>query len=325
MDVLFFPFSHVDDIQRDTLAAFFSHFWFVPLTSDLDQDPHMVPLVETQAASPVFTPDDRLKQVLPRVAAWLDWAALHQGNERNLKTLIRDNPYFTEDASPFAIQSELRARIRQGVPDTGPDPVKSDPMLFLAIARITDQRNEAVGRDLARLEKKRAALFSRLRGDMEQVPAGSLEEPVSDPGEAMTRQRIGSWSACARELALFQIPAPRVLATTSPAVYDMVAANATRVINALDIDAVKLHEDGCVNRPGSQRQVLGLLERLMSHPLSVTLDQARMALATDRDGCRLTGRIQAGVFEGPDLEKNLNLPPGPLVVCQVTLKPEKQH
>lgn len=321
MDVLFFPFSHVDEIQRNTLTAFFPHFWFLPLSSDLKQDPHMVPLVEIQAASPVFTPDARLKQVAPQVAAWLDWAALHQGNEQNLKTLIRDNPYFTEDASLSAIQSQLRARIRQDVPDTGPDPEKSDPLLFQAIAKIADQRKEAVDRDLAQLEKKRAALFSRLQGDMEQMPAGRPKENVSDPGETMTRKRICSWAACAREQTLFQTSGLPVLATTSSAVFDMVAANASRVINALDIDAVKVHEDGCVNRPGGQRQLLGLLERLMSDPQSVTLDQARLDLVTAQDGCNLTGRIQAGVFEGPDLGKNLNLPAGPLVVCRVTLKP----
>lgn len=325
MDVLFFPFSHVDDIQRNTLVAFFSHFWFLPLASDLKQDPHMVPLVETQAAFPVFTPDARLKQVTPRVTAWLDWAALHQGNERNLKILIRDNPYFTEDAAPAAIQSELRARIRQDLskPARGnrKDTPKKDPLLFQAIAKITDQRNEAVDRDLARLEKKRAALFSRLRGDMETMSAGRVEEKFSDPGKTMTRQRICSWAACAREQTLFQTPELLVLVTTSPAVFDMVAANASRVMNALDIDAAKVHEDGCVNRPGVRRKLLGLLEKLMSDPASVTLEQARSELATADDGCHMTGRIQAGVFEGPGLEKNLNLPPGPLVVCRVTLKP----
>jgi hypothetical protein len=325
MDVLFFPFSHVDDIQRKTLAAFFPHFWFLPLASDLTQDPHMEPLVETRAAVPVFTPDARLKKVAPLVAAWLDWAALHQGNERNLKTLIRDNPYFTEEASLSAIQSELQARIRQDVPDTGPEQGKGDPLLFSAIAKISDQRIEAVNRDLARLEKKRAELFSRLRGDMEPAPEGPPEEKVSDPGGAMTLQRICSWAACARELGLFQTSGPLVLATTSPAVFDMVTVNASRVTNALDIDAVKVHEDGCVNRPGWQRQVLGLLERRMSDPPSVTLDQARLDLETARDGCSLTGRIQAGVFDGPDLEKNLNLPAGPLSVCRVTLNHKKRH
>jgi hypothetical protein len=325
MDVLFFPFSHVDKIQRNTLTAFFPHFWFLPLASDLKQDPHMVPLVETQAATPVFTPDARLKKVTPQVTAWLDWAAVHQGNEWNLKTLVRDNPYFTEDASLAAIQSELRARIRQDLPKpvqgTQKATPKNDPLLFQAIAKITDQRNEAVDLDLAKLENKRAALFSRLRGDMEQMPAGRHEKKFSDPGGAMTRQRIGSWAVCAREQTLFQTLGPLVLATTSPAVFDMVAANASCVINALDIDAVKVHEEGCVHRPGGQRQLLGLLEKLISDPASVTLDQARQDLAATHDGCNLAGRIQVSVFEGPDLEKNLNLPAGPLVVCRVTLKP----
>ena len=317
MSVVFFPFSHVDLDQQNTLTAFFSRFVFLPAAVDLNQDPSMVPLVEKQAAVPVFIPETRRRSVASRVKDWLEWAALHQGNERNLKTLIRDNPYLVDPSGLVAIRSELRNRITRN----GPPPVKApapvDPLLFLTIAKITDAENEAVDRDMAWLEKKQAALFSGLRGDAAPLAGGGTLKH-RDPGAMMTRERIRAWAACAREHALFEGPGPLILATTSDAVFDRVAAEAARVINALDIGNIKVHEGNCENRSGWQQRVLTLLQALADGTAPVDPDPVQ---AVADDGCPMSGRIQARVFEGPDLEKNLNLPGGPVTVCRVALNP----
>ncbi len=54
MEVFFFPFSHINKIQRTTLTAFFPQFVFLPLAPDLNQDPQMAPLVKNRTAVPVF-------------------------------------------------------------------------------------------------------------------------------------------------------------------------------------------------------------------------------------------------------------------------------
>jgi hypothetical protein len=317
MQVVFFPFSHVDRHQQNTLTAFFSRFVFLPAAPDLKKDPSMVPWVEKQAALPVFTPETRCRAAASRVRAWLDWAALHQGNERNLKALFRDTPYLLDGSGTAAIQSELRGRITQN----GTPPVSAtapvDPLLFVTIAKITDAENEAVDRGLAGLEKKQAALFSGLLGEA-SPEAGNSGRNRRDPGAMMTRERIRAWAACAREHALFDGPGPLILATTSDAVFDRVVADAAQVINALDIKNIKVHEGNCGNRPEWQQQVLAQLEALAAGPGPEDPD---LFWAGPDDNCRMSGQIQARVVAGPDLEKNLNLPQGPVTVCRVALNP----
>ncbi|MFU8769275.1 MAG: hypothetical protein ACNA7H_06015 [Desulfotignum sp.] len=315
MQVVFFPFSHVDCHQQNTLAAFFSRFVFLPAAPDLKNDPAMVPWVEKQAALPVFTPENRCKAVASRVRSWLDWAALHQGNEQNLKALFRDTPYLLDGSGTAAIQSELRGRITQNDPPPVSAPPPVDPLLFVTIAKITDAENEAVDRDLAGLEKKQAALFSGLLGDASPL-AGRGAQNLRDPGAVMTRERIRAWAACAREHALFDGPDPLLLATTSDAVFDRVVAEAAQVINALDINNIKVHEGNCGNRPGWQQQVLAQLQALAAGPGSKDPDPF---WAGPDDSCRMSGQIQARVVSGPDLEKNLNLPQGPVTVCRVAV------
>lgn len=321
MEVLFFPFSHVNEAQRTTLTAFFPQFVFFPLTSDLSQDTQMVPLVKSRTAVPVFSSDTRLADVSSQVTAWMNWASLHQGNEHNLKTLIRDNPYMTDHLGPAAIGSELRARMAGTPQNFGENLKPVDPLLFSLIAKLTDAGNEATDQAMAGLEKKRTFLFSELRGDQDQLAAKDINALGPDPGAVMTRERIRAWAACAREANLFSGLKPRAFVTTSSAVFDQFAANGSRVINALDIDSIKVHEDGCRHQPDWHRQVLTLLNTLATGPVDVP--QARNTLAAMDDSCARTGRIQAQMVEGPDLEKKLNLPGRRLLICRVTLKPQK--
>ena len=116
MDMVFFPFSHVDKYQRRALTTVFPYFTYLPLAADLLENCPMRSWVKKGVAVPVFTSGNRLKQVESKVAAWLEWAALHKGNQRNLKTLAREGPCFFDDAARVAIQSSLLASIRQQVP-----------------------------------------------------------------------------------------------------------------------------------------------------------------------------------------------------------------
>jgi len=322
MDVLFFPFSHVDEIQRTTMAAFFSRFIFLPLAADLSQSPDMVPLVNDDAAVPAFTAGPRLEEVASRVHAWMTWARMHRGNEHNLKSLIRDTPYLTDHLGPAPIQSELRSRMAgkalQKPENSSREP---DPLLFSIIARLTDAQNEAIDQAMAELEKKRTALFSRLRGDTPPEYSGKSRPSRRDPGAVMTRERIRAWAACAREAGLFSNQKPVIFATTSAAVFDQVSANASQVINALDIDGIKVHEDGCDHQAEWQKQVLNLIGTVADG----SVDEARALeiLGPMADACALTGGIQVQTMEGPDLETKLNLPGKGLRVCRVTLAPQK--
>jgi len=320
MEVLFFPFSHADQSQRTTLTAFFPRFVFLPLDADLTRSPGMVPLVEKKKAVPVFTPKSRLDEVASRVDAWMNWAEMHRGNEHNLKALLRDTPYLTDHLGPASIQSELRSRMAGKTLYKFEDfPNKPDPLLFSIIAGLTDAQNEAVDQAMAELEKKRTALFSRLRGEAAPENSGKPEPPRRDPGAVMTRERIRAWAACAREAGLFSDQKPVIFVTTSTAVFDLVSANASRVINALDIDGIKVHEDGCDHQAEWWKQLLDLIDGLAAGPPDEGL--ARKTLGARDDLCTLTGGIQVRILEGPGLETALNLPGRRVRVCRVSLAP----
>jgi hypothetical protein len=318
MDVLFFPFSHVDETQRTTLTAFFSRFFFLPLAPDLTRNPDMVPLVENKTAVPVFTARPRLDEVASRVHAWMNWAEMHRGNEHNLKPLLRNTPYLTDHLGPAPIQSEIRSRTAgktlQKPEDLSGEP---DPLLFSIIAGLTDAQNEAIDQAMADLEKKQTALFSQLRGEMAPEDSGKPGACRRDPGVVMTRERIRAWAACAREAGLFSNQEPLIFATTSAAVFDQVSANASRVVNALDIDGIKVHEDGCDRQAEWREQVLDLIDILAAGSMDDSL--ARKILGDVEDACTLTGGIHVRILEGPDLETRLNLPGRGMRVCRVSL------
>ncbi len=322
MDMVFFPFSHVDNYQCRVLTTVFPFFQYLPLAADLLETCPMRSWVKNGVAFPVFTSGTRLKQVESGVAAWLEWAALHKGNQRNLKTLAREGPFFIDDAAPGAIQSELLTRIRQK--GSGPVPARAaasaDPLLFLKIAQITDAHNAAIDDELAGLEKKQAALFSELKGepDADLPETGRLS--FRDPGEAMTEARIRAWAACAGEEKIFAGDRPLLLITTSSAVFDLLAAISDRAINALDIDCIKVHEDGCARKKAWQNHFLDMLEQIVTqqYPKAPVPEQKDLVQATD--GCRVNARIQVGVFSGSDLEKHTGLPGPRVVVCRVAVK-----
>ena len=278
----------------------------------------MVPLVQNKTAVPVFTSRPRLDGVSSRVNAWMNWAEMHRGNEPNLRTLLRDTPYLTDHPGPASIQSELRSRMAEKALKKPEDPHReTDPLLFSIIAGLTDAQNEAIDQAMAELEKKRTALFSQLRGEMTPEGSGKPGPSRRDPGAVMTRERTRAWAACAREAGLFSDQKPVIFATTSTAVFDLVSANASRVTNALDIDGIKVHEDGCDRQAEWRKQVLTLIDALAAGPPDEGL--ARKTLGALEDACTLTGGIQVRILEGPDLETALNLPGRRVIVCRVSL------
>ncbi len=321
MDMVFFPFSHVDKYQCRALTTVFPFFQYLSLTADFSEICPMGSWVKKGMAVPVFTSGTRLKQVESGVAAWLEWAALHKGNQRNLKTLAKEGPCFIDDTAPGAIRSELLARIRQE--GSGPSPARAaapaDPLLFLKIAQLTDAHNAAIDDELAGLEIKQAALFSELKGEPDAALPKTGQVSFRDPGEVMTETRIRAWAACAREEKVFAGDRP-LLITTSSAVFDLLAASSDRVINALDIDCIKVHEDGCARKKEWQNHFLDMLEQIVTQQYPEALAPEKKDLVQAKDGCGMYARIQVGVFSGSDLEKHTGLPGPTVVVCRVAVK-----
>lgn len=315
MDLLFFPFSHVSRLQRETLLAFFSSFQYTPLVTDFGREPEMAQLETAGRVTPQFAKAEKLAAIETRVNDYLAWVQLHKGNERNLKALLKDNPYFTDDTGVASIRSQLR-RGTGSTTDTkkARDP---DPLLFLKFAQMADEQNEKIDAELMGLEKSKAALFSELKGELDaEIPDGPAPES-RDPGRVMTGERIANWIRYAgREGLLKSDGAGPLLVTTSDAVFDHLASISKGAINALDIDTIKVHEDGCELKPEWQECLLETLEKAMAGE-GLTDDKLPESI---QDNCGIKGQIRLGLFSGIDLGDQVPLPGRPMVVCLVKLR-----
>ncbi len=300
LDVVFFPFSHIDFRQLKTLLTIFPAFRYLPVSSGPVEGPPLDSLIRQGKVLPEYHPGETVTRVHQQVESFMEWARMHKGNEKNLKALIKDTPYFSNDADPTRIQSQLKARISRGqgahsrpAPDSQ-NHIMTDPLVFLTFARNLDRENERIDTGLQELEKRRDALFSELSGKndvTDPLPPGNTG--FSDPGDNMTGGRVLSWLKAAGETALFKnTPAPKLLVTTSPAVFDYILEQSKDVINGLDIESIKVHEDECPLKQKWQDAFCQVLEKAIADK-KWTQEEIPDEAA---DGCNTCINIKLGIF-----------------------------
>ncbi|WP_022668185.1 hypothetical protein [Desulfospira joergensenii] len=328
LDIVFFPFSHISRSQLNTLLTIFSSFRCLPLVSRLDPDHPLAPMVEQGRVKPEFHSPEVLSLVDRQVRSFRDWAGMHKGNEKNLKSMLRDTPYFTDDSDLTRIQSQLRERVSKDSGQGLDREQKSgrDLLLFLKFAGILDLENERIDDELKDLEKNRGALFSQLKGaEQDESPPepSGLVVTERDPGQVMTDSRIRSWCRVAMEKKIFQNREDSILlVTTSPAVFDRLYPGSQDLINGLDIESIKVHEDGCSLRQKWQSDISEILEQGVRDRGFAGKD-----LPGSADGCRISAQIKLGIFPEKasflDLT-DFNLAGKNIGVCLVRLNPHKK-
>ena len=342
--ILFFPFTHTSKEQLKTISAFFSKIGFLPLVKDFTSYPILAELTEQGILEPYFPPAQRLVQVEKQVQSYVDWARLNRGNEKNFNALLKEPPYFFDDTGLASIQSQIRKGTKtyrevinreKSVPEKPdqkkPDQKKPDqnPLLLLKLAQLLDIQNEAIDEQLQMLEQKRAALFSELKGGegtgnpkkndpFHNDPIHNDIDP-NDPGMVMTRERITAWMRYASEEGFFkENDNPPVLVTTSSAVLDYLMSKFEYVINALDIDSLKVHEDGCKNKQKWQQDLYLFLKEII-----VRKGVGGKDLPGAEDGCSLSGQIKLCLFPGASMNEFFNVPGKQVAVCLVKLNHKK--
>ncbi len=311
LEILFFPFSHLSGHQVLTMETLFPEFAYIPVASDLETDHPLPAGVKDHKIKPVRHSKATLESLKAHVASFRQWARIHQGNEKNLKFLLKDRPFFREDDDLTSIQSQLKGRVdrKEGEPAAGnkDETAAMDPLLFLEFARILDQENETIDDELQNLEKTRTELFSQLKG-IDGSP-NSLDSPENhqdprrnDPGLVMTGQRVASWFKVAAAKKLFEnSEIPKVLVTTSPAVYDYLCSNSKDVINGLDNKSIKVHEDECPLRKEWQSQFCSILETMIKDRGCGGKD-----LPEAEDECSISVQMRLGIF--PEHTNLLDMP-----------------
>lgn len=313
--VLFFPFTHITQHHLKTMVSFFPSFQYLPAEKDFQGSPALQEWVDKGKISPVFSSPEEMATVEQKVAQYQEWARIHKGNEVNLKSLLKENPYFTSDTNVSAIKSQIKGAKEEPQDE---DSTRQRDLLFLKMAQLCDDQNERIDLKLKALDKSRDRLFSALHGlenPLDDDKAGS-DGYQEDFGAMMTRERISAWSRyMAAAGALNQEGDRPVFVTASQAVFDYLESNCTDVVNALDIDKIKVHENECENTREWQHQFRDYL----MHAVQGGGDRKKNLPVVD-DRCAVSGQIKLGFFSGEMINRIFNLPDRQIPVCLVKLK-----
>lgn len=305
----------MDNRQAKAISCFFNHFNVLDI-HDGGVLPEPMAGLEAQARLGRIGLDrEKLALAEQQVRAYRDWAAIHKGNEKNLRALIREEMFFKDDSGVAAI----RAGIRNGTVPQAAEPTtvldSNASLVFLKLADIHDRQSQDIQAALDSLDQENAALFAELKGDEEISPAVDHVQSA-EPGQAMTEKRIKAWLKAAGDAACFDQDGTPVLITTSRAVMDEFLAGANDAINALDIDSIKVHEKDCEFIEQQHIKINAILSQ-MAQGLTPDIETAYFEGAEQGP---VTGRIQIRFFSGLcDVNVTEKNPGGQIGVCLVEL------
>jgi len=320
---LFFPFTHMSESHLNTVLTFFPSIQYLPMARNFDHRPDLQKLFKQGKITPFFSSSDQVAAVKQSLDQYLAWARIHKGNEVNLKSLLKNTPYFTNDSDVTAIKSQIKGGGNLSAENASDTvlPAESNlhkDFLFLKMAHLHDEQNEGIDLALKELDTSHDALMSTLRGpDLSSEQGQALTSGgSSDAGTLMTGRRIHAWARCmAATGGLNQEGGTPLFITTSEAVFDYLESNCKDLVNALDIDPIKVHENGCENKNEWHRYFCGDLMRAI---MGQGVRESNLPKADDN--CSLWGKIKLGLFSGNDINHLFNLPDKQIYVCLIKLK-----
>jgi len=315
---LFFPFTHITANQLNTLLTFFPSFQHLSMSEDYTHKKTLKTLAEQGKINPIFLSAKQVTAVEQKIMEYLSWAKLNKGNEHNLKSLLRDNPYFTSSSDVTAIKSQIKG-IKDVQKETAPsDFVTQRNLLFLKMAQLCDEQNETIDLELKNLDKTRDSLLSELRGEhiLPDDVKESKTSDTTDTGAIMTRERLEAWSGImAQKKGVKKDNGNPLFVTTSEAVFHYLESNCNDVINALDIDKIKVHENDCENKNSWQHH---FCEYLMTAVQGDDTCENKGLKVNDR--CSLLGQVKLSFFYGEKIRVLFNMSDKQIPVCLIKLK-----
>ncbi len=313
--ILFFPFTHMTQEQLNTATSFFSGFDFLAVDKEGSEQSLLMDYHKKGIINLLFPSQQEMEVIDQATAQYLNWAAIHKGNEHNLKAMLRDAAYFTDDTHVSSIKSQLLGPQEQEK-NENQKPLWEQTLLFLKLTQLCDAQQDSIDTQLRQVEKSKDALVMELRGLNSPLAEPEEKSIRSDYGDKMTQERVINWAGYMGQKGQLEhennYP---VLMTTSQSVFDWFESNCEQVVNPLDIQKLKVHHIKCDNYKNWQQQFTQVLMSAASGNKCREEDLPEMD-----DDCSVSAQCKLGLFSGKDINLFFNASGKPIPVCLVKLK-----
>ena len=340
---VFFPFTYMNREQCRALDCFFPETLYFSGSSKVPDTQPTADLIARQRLSPVLVPDSVVNPVQRRMEEFVQWGTYQKVGRHSLKMLMQANPYFQDDTQVTSIKAQLKSgKSPSKTVEKDSAAVSLDQhLLFLKMAHLFDQENDAIDSRLAELSQSQQDLFSELLGET-GIKDHKASDPAfyrqdlrqqdsdqQDPGRVMTRERLLAWGACMNHFkpggGPDGWPENPIFVTSSPAVFEYLESICSKGVNALDINEIKVHEKDCELRKEWQIRLGRILgETCAQDPGQIqgkpAADKIRQSLPGNDDGCQSAGLLRLSFFSGDEINTIFNLSDKQTAVCLVKLK-----
>ncbi|MCK5098451.1 MAG: hypothetical protein KAR45_10135, partial [Desulfobacteraceae bacterium] len=255
---IFFPFTHLQKTDIRAVAALFKSIFFFPASMPDEFDESIGYIEDKDFIIPIYPEKNDFEPVLHKVNEYRNWGELNKENKVNLKVLLQDKPYFTNDTSIPHLRANIERTPREGADLLSKKDTLLNNLMFLRLAKIHDLEKENLDNQFTGIEENEYKLFSAIRGDDSGDQESNLTDTIEktplkirsdDFGEYMTSQRISAWvDFFNRKKPFNSFDSSLLFVTTSSAVMEYLLSISKNKIKLLDIDNLKVHEKKCENR-----------------------------------------------------------------------------
>ncbi len=315
---LFFPFTHITRNDLETILTFFPQFHCLSINKDFKNNKVLHKLFEQGKIFPHFLSSQIFTPVEQKTEQYLEWAKMHKGNERNLKLLLKENPYFTSDKDITAIKSQIKGLKKDKNPPLSHDSSFQNDLLFLKMAQLYDEQNEGIDIELKDINKLSDKLVSNLCGveNVEEKIKDKEQSIYSDSRNMMIHQRILAWFRSVNAMEIInKEDVPVLFVTANDEVFHYFESNCEDMVNILDIDNIKVHENKCKNREIWQAEFNSYLTGILQAD-----DDREKSIPVVNDKCCTTGQIKVCKFFGGAMNHQFNVIDRQIFVCLIKLK-----
>ena len=295
---IFFPFAHITQMEMDMISMFFEPFFYLPPCGENRLDPAVSEALEKGLMAVHFPSAPTLEQVEAQAEGYKDLARMNRDGRIGLREFLRMGPFLKSDTSVGAIRSgiEKGARGARHTVESAEDANRD--LLFLYLSAVFDREKRAVEAQFQSVRAAERHLFEAMRGKegKKDLPAEHSSR-LEDLGGYMTEERIHAWARySAQTLPPMEPSVLPVYVTTSPSVFDCMISSAQSVINILDIEHFRVHEEECKNQHQWKKEWNDFIRRLLEND-----DDTRNACPDPaEDGCRRAAGFRLRLLEGGD-------------------------